>query len=166
MIRDLHGGDLCGHFGRDKTISTVGVRYYWPHIRRNVTKFVQRCYSCQTSKGQSQNTGLYTPLLVSSNIWEHLSMDFVLGLPCTQKSVYLVFEMVDRFSKMAYFIPCKKTSDASGIARLFFKEVVLCMGCQRPSLQIGIANFWDIFGRLYGGCLIHHLISVVQHIHR
>jgi hypothetical protein len=113
-----------GHFGVKKTEDVLTAHIFWPKMRHDVEHYKSRCTTCNKAKSRHNPHGLCMPLSVSSVPWEDISIDFVLGLLRTKRGRDIIFVVVDHFSKMAHFIPCDKSDNASHIADLFFTEIV------------------------------------------
>nr|KYP37640.1 Transposon Ty3-I Gag-Pol polyprotein [Cajanus cajan] len=164
LIKESHEGGLMGHFGVNKTLSLLKERFHWPHMRKDVQKHCFRCLACLQAKSKVMPHGTYTPLPVASTPWVDISMDFVLGLPRTQRRMDSIFAVVDRFSKMAHFIPCHKVDDASNIARLFFRDVVKLHGLPKSIVFDRDTKFLSHFWRvLWSGLGTKLLFSTTFH---
>ncbi|KAK7379835.1 hypothetical protein VNO78_34255 [Psophocarpus tetragonolobus] len=164
LVSESHEGSLMGHFGVQKTLEILQEHFFWPHMKRYVHKFCDHYIVCKKAKSKVKPHGLYTPLPVPEYPWTDISMDFVLGLPKTKNGKDSVFVIVDRFSKMAHFIPCKKVDDASHVADLFFKEIVRLHGLPRSIVSDRDAKFLSHFWRtLWGKIGTKFLFSTTCH---
>nr|GEZ88049.1 hypothetical protein [Tanacetum cinerariifolium] len=73
------------------------------------TTFVSRCLICQQVKIKHQRaSGLLQPLDIPVWKWDEISMDFVTGLPRTQRRHDAIWVVVDRLTKSAHFLPIRK----------------------------------------------------------
>jgi hypothetical protein len=93
-----------------------------------VREYVRGCSICQRNKTDHLHpAGLLRPLDVPQSVWSDISMDFVEGFPKVgDKSVVLM--VVDRFSKMAHFIPLSHSYTTLTVAQAFFEGIVKLHG--------------------------------------
>ena len=150
LIYEAYEGGLIGHFGITKALDVLHEHFFWPNMKSNIAKYCANCITCLQAKSKVHPHGLYTPLPVPHSPWVDISMDFILGLPRTRRSNDNIYGVVDRFSKMAHFISCLKTDDASHIANLFFKDVVRLHGMPRTIISDRDAKFFPTFRRPCG----------------
>lgn len=109
-----------------------------------VGKHVLKCEVCMRAI-LTFHKGEYRPLPVASHPWKHVSMDFIVALPRTARGRDAAMVVVDRFSKMAHFIACNKTSDAKHIAKLYFGEIIRLHGVPMSIVNDRDSKFLSTF---------------------
>ena len=62
------------------------------------------------------------PNSILEKLWSHILVDFITKLLLAQ-GYDLILVIVDRLTKMVYFIPTTKKTSAEGLARLFRNNV-------------------------------------------
>lgn len=140
IIRDAHSG---------KTLDAIASRFFWPQLRKNVANYVTHCFVCQTYKGTAQNTRNCTFLLPFARTFPWTPF----WVFCVHNAADLVLAVVDRFSKMAHFLECKKTSNAVYVDSLFFREVVWVHGIPKtivPDRDVKfLGHFWRTLSKKF-----------------
>jgi len=118
-----YDSQIAGHFGTYKTIDRVRPNFYWPKMDENITEYVRSCDVCQPNKViRHKKYGLLAPLEVPMSPWTAISMDFIVRLP-ESDGYTKIWVIVDRFSKMAYFIPLRTEEHIKELALTFVKEI-------------------------------------------
>jgi hypothetical protein len=52
LLKEKHSGGLAGHFGHDKTFAKLNESYFWPGMRADVKRFVDRCQNLPAFEGE------------------------------------------------------------------------------------------------------------------
>ena len=155
IMQSEHDSRVAGHFGQDKTIELIKRNFWWPSMKRTIIEYIQSCLPCQQNKARRHRKyGLLSPLELPHAPWTSLSMDFITGLPLSS-GCDEVWVIVDRFTKMAHFIPLAvggKT--AADLARIFAKEIWRLHGLPADIVSDRDSRFtsatWKVFLAILG----------------
>ncbi|WVZ63667.1 hypothetical protein U9M48_013281 [Paspalum notatum var. saurae] len=79
--------------------------------------------------------------------WEEISMDFIVGLPRTQKGYNSIWIVVDRLTKVAHFIPVNTTYSGARLAELYISRIVCLHGVPKRIISDRgsqfTSHFWE-----------------------
>ena len=91
------------------------------------------------------------PLEIPDQPWQHLTMDFVTGLP-EDSGFNTILMIVDRLTKMRHLIPCSDTCMAKDLAQLYIAHIFRYHGLPTSIVSDRgpqfIADFWKAFCEL------------------
>lgn len=82
LLREYHDSPVGGHSGDIKTYLMMATYWFWTRMRKDIATYVQKCLVCQQHKTSTQQPAvLLQALLILSQVWDHITLDFIEGLP-------------------------------------------------------------------------------------
>jgi len=129
LLQESHTSTFSTHPGSTKMYQDLKTHYWWPGMKKDIAEYVARCLTCQQVKAEHQKSGgLLQPLPIPLWKWERIAMDFVVGMPRTQRHHNAIWVIVDRLTKLAHFLRVKTTFSAEQLAELYIREIVRLHG--------------------------------------
>ncbi|GJT48768.1 ty3-gypsy retrotransposon protein [Tanacetum coccineum] len=146
LLKQFHEGSVGGHSGVSITTHKIFSVFYRKKLRKQVKQMVMECDTCQRNKVDfSTYPGLLQPLPMPATIWSSISMDFVQGLPKSQGKT-VIFVVVDRLSKYAYFMPLAHPFTATDVAQVFLDNIYKLHGLPNTIIsdkgKVFLSTFW------------------------
>nr|GFB27682.1 retrotransposon protein, putative, Ty3-gypsy subclass [Tanacetum cinerariifolium] len=93
LLTEAHSSPFSVHPGSTKMYHDLKQHFWWSGMKRDLDIPVWK--------------------------WDEISMDFVTGLPQTQRRHDAIWVVVDRLTKSAHFLPIRKDYSVSRLAKIF-----------------------------------------------
>jgi len=129
ILEEAHRSRYSIHPGSTKMFRDLQRNFWWKRMKTEIAEFVGRCLICQQVKIEHQRpAGPMQRIELPEWKWEHVTMDFVTGLPKTRGFHDAIWVIVDRLTKSAHFLAIRTTLPLEGLAKLYIEEIVRLHG--------------------------------------
>ncbi|WVZ97800.1 LOW QUALITY PROTEIN: hypothetical protein U9M48_043312 [Paspalum notatum var. saurae] len=137
ILSKAHDTAYSIHPGSTKMYHDLKERFWWYGMKRAVAEYVAVCDTCQRVKAEHQRSTEWK--------WEEISMDFIVGLPRTQKGYNSILVVVDRLTKVAHFIPVNTTYSGARLAELYISRIICLHGVPKRIISDRGSQFTSRF---------------------
>ena len=174
LVQDFHEGVFGGHAGAEKMYEKLKTKFIWRGMRDDVKRHTMECSACE-----GRNAGFLGRAPIQDNYqamypFQKISIDFLTGLPVTDRGNSVLLTAVDCFSRWVELIPLPSRS-AKEVAlalrdRIFFRhgmcDVVSDNGAELVS-QI-VTELYSLLGVRASTCTTYHpqAQGTVERTHR
>ena len=138
------------HPGGTKMYQDLKEGFWWHGMKREIATYVAKCDVCQRVKAEYQRpAGLLQPLKVPEWKWDKVGMDFITGLPRSNRGHDSIWVIVDHLTKVAHFIPVKTTYDGNRLAALYIDRIVSLHGVPKEIVSDRGTQFTSRFWKKF-----------------
>lgn len=163
------------HLGYFKTLKRIQECYYWPHLRKDVVKYVRRCDTCHSQKMSNfSRFGLMGVQKKVSFPFEMLSLDVMGPFPRSPRQNAFLVVASDYFSKFT-LVKALRQATAQALTA-FLEDIFLTYGVPRILLLDNapahtgkvFRSFIDKYKikRVWYNCRYHPQVNPVERINR
>jgi hypothetical protein len=136
ILNEAHRAVYMAHPRVTKMRVDLKSLFFWKGMKADIVNFVARCLECQQVKAEHGHpAGLLQPHATPESKWEVISMDFIVGLPLTERRHDSIFVVVDTLTKSAHLFPVRTKYQAPDIARVFISEIVRLHGMPKKIIS-------------------------------
>ncbi|WVZ49148.1 hypothetical protein U9M48_000525 [Paspalum notatum var. saurae] len=159
ILDKAHTSMFTMHPGSNKMYQDLKQKFWWTRMKREIAKYVSECDVCQRVKADHlKPAGMLQPLAIPAWKWEDVHMDFIVGLPCTQKGYDSIWVIIDHLTKSAHFLPVKTHYTAATYAELYISRIVSLHGVPQTITSdrgsLFVSRFWEQLQTTLGTKLI------------
>ena len=149
LVSSLHSSSTLGHAGRFRTKTFLERDFWWPGLSSYVNRFIEGCATCQQNKANTHPTKppLHPIPSTSALPFKQISVDLVTDLPEVRNKDSILVVVNHGLTKGVIIIPCSKTIDAMGVAKLFFSYVFKRFGLHDSLISDRGPQFASAFAR-------------------
>jgi hypothetical protein len=155
ILKEMHNVPYVGHPGYQKIVAAVKSHYFWLGKKNKIAEYIARCMECQKVKAEHRHPVVFLqPLPIPEWKWEVMTMDFITGLPRTNKQHDSIMVVVDKIMKDDHFIPLNSTHKEANFSDIYMREVAQLNGIPKtivshrdPKFTL---KFWKGLFKVFG----------------
>jgi hypothetical protein len=129
ILDEAHMSKYSIHPSSTKMYHDMRAQFWWTRMKRETACYVAECDTCWRVKADHlKPIRLLKSLSVPKWKWEDIGMDFVVGVPLTDRKYDSIWVIVDRLTKSAHYIQIHTHYNVRKYAELYIARILCLRG--------------------------------------